>query len=84
MTQSSAILRYVGKLTGLYPADPLAALVVDEVDMMVEEVAMRTVIHTAHLEVLAIAYRTAAWYCTAQSGRGGNPAYIEAPGARAT
>eukprot|EP01047_Picozoa_sp_COSAG01_P050691 COSAG01_NODE_5152_length_4451_cov_13.224724_3_plen_85_part_00 len=56
MTQSSAILRYVGKLTGLYPADPLAALVVDEVDMMVEEVAMRTVIHTAHLEVLAIAY----------------------------
>ena len=49
MTQSSAILRYVGKLTGLYPVDPLLALQVDEIDMMVEEVAMRTIIATAHL-----------------------------------
>ena len=73
VTQSSAILRYVGKLTGHYPEDPLTALKVrpvarctphcpvslvarsspgdqvDEMDMMVEEVAMRTVIATAHL-----------------------------------
>ena len=41
VTQSSAILRYVGKLTGLYPVDPLLALQVDEIDMMVEEVAMQ-------------------------------------------
>lgn len=49
VTQSSAILRYVGKLTGLYPTDPLLALKVDELDMMVEELAMQTVISTAHL-----------------------------------
>lgn len=49
VTQSSAILRYVGKLTGHYPTDPLLALKVDEMDMMVEELAMRTVISTAHL-----------------------------------
>ena len=29
--QSNALLRYVGKLTGLYPTDPLEALKVDEV-----------------------------------------------------
>lgn len=49
VTQSSAILRYIGKLTGHYPEDPLLALKVDEMDMMVEELAMRTVISTAHL-----------------------------------
>lgn len=49
VTQSSAILRYVGKITGFYPADSLLALQVDEIDMIVEEVAMRTIIATAHL-----------------------------------
>jgi glutathione S-transferase len=49
VTQSSAILRYIGKLTGHYPTDPLLALKVDEMDQMVEELAMRTVISTAHL-----------------------------------
>jgi prostaglandin-H2 D-isomerase / glutathione transferase len=29
--QSAAILRYVGKVTGLYPADPMEALMVDEI-----------------------------------------------------
>ena len=71
VTQSSAILRYVGKLTGLYPADPLAALLVDEVDMMVEEVAMRTIIHTAHLEVLsAVARPSSGTYCCARRAHG--------------
>eukprot|EP01051_Picozoa_sp_SAG22_P005734 SAG22_NODE_350_length_11853_cov_3.693211_10_plen_180_part_00 len=50
ITQSSAILRFVGKITGLYPEDALEALRVDEMDAMVEEVAMRTVIATAHLD----------------------------------
>ena len=50
VTQSSAILRYIGKLTGHYPGDPLLALKVDEMDMMVEELAMRTVMSTAHLK----------------------------------
>lgn len=31
ISQSNAILRYVGKRSGLYPSDPLAALCVDEV-----------------------------------------------------
>lgn len=36
-SQSVAILRYVGKLSGLYPADPLEALKVDEIiDCFVE------------------------------------------------
>ena len=35
--QSNAILRYVGKLTGHYPEDPLEALLVDEVLDAVEE-----------------------------------------------
>merc|ERR1712065_84472 len=34
--QSNAILRYVGKLTGLYPEDPLEALLVDELMDAVE------------------------------------------------
>ena len=34
VTQSSAILRYVGRMTGLYPEDPLLAAQVDEVDQV--------------------------------------------------
>ena len=41
MTQSSAILRYVGKLTGLYPEDPLLAAQVDEVDQVRYEPTLR-------------------------------------------
>jgi len=36
--QSQAILRYVGKLTGLYPTDPLEALYVDQVLDTIAEV----------------------------------------------
>ncbi|CAN0458970.1 unnamed protein product, partial [Ascophyllum nodosum] len=36
-TQSTALLRYAGKLTGIYPEDPLTALKVDEVVMMAED-----------------------------------------------
>jgi len=37
VTQSDAITRYVGKLAGLYPADPLQALLCDEVMCAVED-----------------------------------------------
>jgi glutathione S-transferase len=36
-TQSDALLRYAGKLAGLYPTDPLQALHCDEVTYVVEE-----------------------------------------------
>ncbi|MDZ7892979.1 MAG: glutathione S-transferase family protein [Rhodoferax sp.] len=36
-TQSDALLRYAGKLAGLYPTDPLQALYCDEVTYVVEE-----------------------------------------------
>lgn len=36
--QSNAILRYVGKLTGLYPEDPKQALVVDMVIDTIEDI----------------------------------------------
>lgn len=37
VTQSDSILRYAGKLAGLYPTDPLQALRCDEVAYVVEE-----------------------------------------------
>ncbi|CBJ33855.1 Glutathione S-transferase [Ectocarpus siliculosus] len=37
-TQSTALLRYAGKLGGLYPDDALAALKVDEIVMIAEDV----------------------------------------------
>eukprot|EP00904_Undaria_pinnatifida_P011736 jgi/Undpi1/7693/HiC_scaffold_23.g10166.m1 len=37
-TQSTALLRYAGKLSGTYPEDALAALKVDEIVMMLEDV----------------------------------------------
>lgn len=40
-TQSDSILRYAGKLAGLYPADPLQALYCDEVMYVVEEAGVR-------------------------------------------
>lgn len=36
-TQSDALLRFAGKLAGLYPTDPLQALYCDEVTYVVEE-----------------------------------------------
>ncbi|MBI3283541.1 MAG: glutathione S-transferase family protein [Burkholderiales bacterium] len=41
ITQCDAILRYAGKLAGLYPADPFQALLCDEVMFVVEEAAMK-------------------------------------------
>ncbi len=41
VTQSDAILRYVGKLAGLYPADPWQALLCDEVAYVVEEAGVK-------------------------------------------
>jgi prostaglandin-H2 D-isomerase / glutathione transferase len=41
VTQCDAINRYVGKLTGLYPTDPLQALYCDEVSYVVEEANVR-------------------------------------------
>lgn len=41
VTQCDAINRYVGKLTGLYPTDPLQALFCDEVMYVVEEAGVR-------------------------------------------
>ena len=37
-TQSTALLRYAGKLGGTYPKCPLAALKVDEIVMIAEDV----------------------------------------------
>jgi len=41
VTQSDSILRYVGKLAGLYPADPWQALLCDEVAYVVEEAGVK-------------------------------------------
>ncbi|MFZ6689797.1 glutathione S-transferase family protein [Undibacterium sp. SXout11W] len=41
ITQCDAILRYAGKLAGLYPIDPLQALLCDEVMYVVEESTVR-------------------------------------------
>lgn len=41
VTQSDAILRYAGKLAGLYPADALQALLCDEVSYVVEEAGVK-------------------------------------------
>lgn len=41
VTQCDAILRYAGKLSGLYPTDPLQALLCDEVAYVVEEASVR-------------------------------------------
>lgn len=41
VTQCDAILRYAGKLAGLYPTDPLQALYCDEVMFVVEEASMK-------------------------------------------
>lgn len=41
VTQSDSILRYAGKLAGLYPSDPLQALLCDEVAYVVEEASVK-------------------------------------------
>ena len=41
VTQSDAILRYAGKLAGLYPADAYQALLCDEVLCVVEDAAIK-------------------------------------------
>jgi glutathione S-transferase len=41
ITQSNAINRFVGKLAGLYPSDPLQALLCDEVMDAVEDVSVK-------------------------------------------
>jgi prostaglandin-H2 D-isomerase / glutathione transferase len=41
VTQSDAILRYAGKLAGLYPTDPYQALLCDEVAYVVEEAGVK-------------------------------------------
>ena len=41
VTQCDAILRYVGKLAGLYPTDPFQALLCDEVMYVVEEASVK-------------------------------------------
>lgn len=41
VTQCDAILRYAGKLAGLYPTDPLQALLCDEVTCVVEEATVK-------------------------------------------
>jgi prostaglandin-H2 D-isomerase / glutathione transferase len=41
VTQSDAITRYAGQLAGLYPRDPLQALLCDEVMQAVEDVNMQ-------------------------------------------
>jgi glutathione S-transferase len=41
VTQCDAILRYVGKLAGLYPIDPMQALLCDEVMYVVEEAGVK-------------------------------------------
>lgn len=43
VTQSDAILRYAGKLAGLYPADPWQALLCDEVLSVLEDAAINLV-----------------------------------------
>ncbi|MBC3869462.1 glutathione S-transferase [Undibacterium oligocarboniphilum] len=41
VTQCDAMLRYAGKLAGLYPTDPLQALYCDEVSFVVEEAGIK-------------------------------------------
>jgi len=41
VTQSNAINRYIGKLTGLYPEDPIQALLCDEVLDVAEELTAK-------------------------------------------
>jgi len=41
VTQSDAMLRYAGKLAGLYPADAYQALLCDEVAYVVEEAGVK-------------------------------------------
>ena len=41
VTQCDAILRYAGKLAGLYPTDPFHALLCDEVTYVVEEAGVK-------------------------------------------
>jgi glutathione S-transferase len=41
VTQCDSILRYVGKLAGLYPADPMQALFCDEVMFVVEDASIK-------------------------------------------
>jgi prostaglandin-H2 D-isomerase / glutathione transferase len=41
VTQSDALLRYAGKLSNLYPTDPLQALLCDEVAYVVEEASVK-------------------------------------------
>ncbi len=41
VTQCDAILRYAGKLAGLYPTDPFQALLCDEAAYVVEEAGMK-------------------------------------------
>jgi len=43
VTQSSAMCRYIGRLAGLYPDDPLQALYCDEVMEATEDLTMRLV-----------------------------------------
>jgi len=44
ITQSNALSRYVGRLTGLYPADPLEAARCDEVMDVVEDILSKIVV----------------------------------------
>lgn len=41
VTQCDAILRYVGKIAGLYPTDPFQALLCDEVTCVVEDASVK-------------------------------------------
>ncbi len=41
VTQSDAIARYAGKLAGLYPVDPLQAMLCDEVTQALEDAGMK-------------------------------------------
>lgn len=49
VTQSNAMLRYVGKMAGMYPADSLQALYCDETMGVVEDM-LHHVVHTFGLE----------------------------------
>lgn len=41
VTQSDAIIRYIGKLTGLYPTDDFQALLCDEVMSVLEDIVIK-------------------------------------------
>ena len=49
VTQSNSMLRYVGKMAGLYPQDPMQALYCDETMDAVEDL-LHQVVHTFGLE----------------------------------